>query len=382
MVDVTQTQACIQCGACVSNCMSMEVDPLFVGPAALAKAYRFVGDPRDGATRERLEDLAEDPHGMYDCTHCFQCVDACPKGVEPMNQIMRLRRIANGDHRIVDPNNGHRHEAGFVENVRRNGILNEADLMARLLRRQASPAHLPMLVDSLPGIVTGVTRAQDRRCGRSGTRTAADFRELQRYFDAIEARPKRVELNLYVSGYEDDPGSVPAARPARTRRRRSGPNPRKLRADTESRDEGRLLARLREPRLHPELQHSMARIAPLLGLTLVELDRASCCGAGVIAEHNQELADTLNARTFALAQRAANGAELMMNICSTCQGAHSECQERLDANTAYRDHVNETLAADGLRYERGIVNKNLLWLLVEDIGLDALRGLVSARSAA
>ena len=48
MIDVTQTMACIQCGACVSDCLSMEVDPLFIGPAALAKAYRFVGDPRDG----------------------------------------------------------------------------------------------------------------------------------------------------------------------------------------------------------------------------------------------------------------------------------------------------------------------------------------------
>ena len=48
MIDVTQRMACIQCGACVSDCLSMEVDPLFIGPAALAKAYRFVGDPRDG----------------------------------------------------------------------------------------------------------------------------------------------------------------------------------------------------------------------------------------------------------------------------------------------------------------------------------------------
>ena len=55
MVDVTQTMACIQCGACVSDCLSMEVDPLFVGPAALAKAYRFVGDPRDAQHHERLQ---------------------------------------------------------------------------------------------------------------------------------------------------------------------------------------------------------------------------------------------------------------------------------------------------------------------------------------
>src|SRR5439155_753906 len=56
MVDVTQTMACIQCGACVSDCLSMEVDPLFVGPAALAKAYRFVGDPRDAQQEARLRD--------------------------------------------------------------------------------------------------------------------------------------------------------------------------------------------------------------------------------------------------------------------------------------------------------------------------------------
>ena len=119
----------------------------------------------------------------------------------------------------------------------------------------------------------------------------------------------------------------------------------------------------------PELHGSMALVAGKLGIELVELDRASCCGAGVIAEHNQELADTLNARTFALAQQV-DGAEHMMNICSTCQGAQSECQERLDANTPYREHVNETLSAEGLHYEKGISNKHFLWLLVEEIGLE------------
>jgi len=126
----------------------------------------------------------------------------------------------------------------------------------------------------------------------------------------------------------------------------------------------------------PELHGSMAKVAPLLDIELVALDRASCCGAGVIAEHNQELADTLNARTFALAGEVA-GADLMMNICSTCQGAQSECQERLDANADYREHVNGNLAPDGLRYEKGsVVNKNFLWVLVEEIGLDGLRALV------
>ncbi|HEX7298346.1 MAG TPA: CoB--CoM heterodisulfide reductase iron-sulfur subunit B family protein [Solirubrobacteraceae bacterium] len=125
----------------------------------------------------------------------------------------------------------------------------------------------------------------------------------------------------------------------------------------------------------PELHGSMAKVAPLLDIELVELDRAACCGAGVIAEHNQELADTLNARTFALAQRV-DGADLMMNICSTCQGAQSECQERLDASAEYRAHINEHLTGDGLTYEKGLTNKNLLWLLVEELGLEELRSRV------
>jgi len=124
----------------------------------------------------------------------------------------------------------------------------------------------------------------------------------------------------------------------------------------------------------PELHGSVAKVAPLLDLDLVELDRANCCGAGVIAEHNQELVDTLNARTFAMAQEV-EGAAGMMNICSTCQGAQSECQERLDASSDYRKHINTHLSEERLRYDRRTDwwNKNFLWLLVEEIGLDALR---------
>jgi len=126
----------------------------------------------------------------------------------------------------------------------------------------------------------------------------------------------------------------------------------------------------------PELHGSMALIAERMGIELVTLDRANCCGAGVIAEHNQELADTLNARTFALAQATGFA---MMNICSTCQGAQSECQQRLDADSAYRAHVNEALEGQGLEYTKGKEgwsNKNFLWLLVEDYGLERLASLV------
>src|SRR3954452_6437365 len=121
----------------------------------------------------------------------------------------------------------------------------------------------------------------------------------------------------------------------------------------------------------PELHGSVEKVAPILDLELVELDRANCCGAGVIAEHNQELADTLNARTFAMAQ-SVEGAAGMMNICSTCQGAQSECQERLHASGSFRSAVKAHMWPQGLRYERGGSwwNKNLMWILVEEIGLD------------
>ena len=127
----------------------------------------------------------------------------------------------------------------------------------------------------------------------------------------------------------------------------------------------------------PELHGSMALVAEKLGIELVTLDRANCCGAGVIAEHNPELADTLNARTFAMAQATDLP---MMNICSTCQGAQSECQQRLDADDDYRSHINEALAGEGLEYvagKDGFENKNFLWLLVEDIGLETLSAMVS-----
>src|ERR1035437_8437865 len=129
-----------------------------------------------------------------------------------------------------------------------------------------------------------------------------------------------------------------------------------------------------KPKKFSVVARRIAQPIALLDIELIELDRAACCGAGVIAEHNQELADALNARTFALAQQTDG--ELMMNICSTCQGAQSECQERLDANAEYRERINGHLSEEGLSYQKGLTNKNFLWLLVEEIGLDALKAKV------
>ena len=213
MADVTQAVACIQCGACVSACLSMEVDPEFIGPAALAKAYRFVGDPRDAHHEDRLRDLAEDPHGIYDCTHCFACIEVCPKDVAPMSQIMRLRRRATGDYAIKDSNNGYGHEKAFVDIVERWGTLHEAQLLPRsfgdgsLVKGQTRPAAVKQLIDSAPAALRGLAR------GKVSPRKVLihpklpDQKEVRRIYEEIEGRDERIELNLYIVGEEGEGGA-------------------------------------------------------------------------------------------------------------------------------------------------------------------------------
>jgi succinate dehydrogenase / fumarate reductase iron-sulfur subunit len=212
MIDVTQSMACIQCGACVSACLSMEADPEFIGPAALAKAYRFVGDPRDGQTRERLYDLAQDPHGIYDCTHCFQCVDACPKGVAPMDQIMRLRRKAGDEQDIDDVNNGRRHELAFTKIIERKGTLDEALLQQESYapgvkgKLVPKPAGIKALVESLPtalrGIRTGKMRSLPKLIPGVHPKLPGDAQKhVKRVYEHAEEH--REELNLYITGEEE-----------------------------------------------------------------------------------------------------------------------------------------------------------------------------------
>ncbi|MGH2956254.1 MAG: succinate dehydrogenase/fumarate reductase iron-sulfur subunit [Solirubrobacterales bacterium] len=221
MIDVTQSMACIQCGACVSACLSMEADPDFIGPAALAKAYRFVGDPRDGEKEERLHDLANDPHGIYDCTHCFSCIDACPKGVAPMDQIMRLRRIASDEHEINDVNNGHRHEEAFAKIIEKKGTLDEALLLqesfAPGIKGKLKPPRgaIKALLESIPtairGIRTGKMRSLPKLIPGVHPKLPDGAQDhVKRIYD--HAEDHQVELNLYIKGEEgEDEAPVPEA---------------------------------------------------------------------------------------------------------------------------------------------------------------------------
>jgi len=114
-------QDCIMCGSCLSECTSREANPDYLGPAALAKAYRFVLDARDGATKERLKAYSE-PNGIWDCDTCLYCNEVCPMHVKPMDAIMAMREKAI---ELKIPSQGAKHALAFYETILKGGKLNE-----------------------------------------------------------------------------------------------------------------------------------------------------------------------------------------------------------------------------------------------------------------
>ena len=123
MENLLTAMNCIMCGCCVSDCTVLEVDDKFIGPAALAKAWRFVDDPRDSKRIDRLKDLNDEHGGFWDCTRCMQCVEVCPKGVAPMDKIMELRDIAlnNG----LTNTYGAKHASAVSNHIEHSGRIDE-----------------------------------------------------------------------------------------------------------------------------------------------------------------------------------------------------------------------------------------------------------------
>jgi succinate dehydrogenase / fumarate reductase iron-sulfur subunit len=88
-----KAETCIMCGACYSACSVIGLTKEYIGPHALLKAFMRVLDPRDGAPEERLADLM-DGDGVYRCHTIFNCIDACPKELNPTQAIETLRKLA------------------------------------------------------------------------------------------------------------------------------------------------------------------------------------------------------------------------------------------------------------------------------------------------
>lgn len=119
---IDDSSTCIMCAACYSDCNVLEVDDNFLGPAALAKAQRFVSDSRDAKTLERVKALSE-PGGIWDCTHCGECVERCPKPAQPFYRIKEIMTVALKEG--VHNNIGARHALSFTKSVTHSGRLNE-----------------------------------------------------------------------------------------------------------------------------------------------------------------------------------------------------------------------------------------------------------------
>tara|TARA_B100000029_G_scaffold22593_1_gene22626 strand:- start:1876 stop:2652 length:777 start_codon:yes stop_codon:yes gene_type:complete len=90
-----QFSSCIKCGLCNSACPTMAMDTSFVGPQALAQAYRYIADTRDKGKNNRLK-IIDDSHGIWRCHFAGSCSQVCPKGVDPAMGIQLLRSYLLG----------------------------------------------------------------------------------------------------------------------------------------------------------------------------------------------------------------------------------------------------------------------------------------------
>ena len=123
----------------------------------------------------------------------------------------------------------------------------------------------------------------------------------------------------------------------------------------------------------PELNQSTQKIAPLLGIELVELPGAPCTGAGVLESQNPVLADTYNAKTLALAEELNLP---LMTICSTCIGCLRKSNKKLSENEGYRAEVNDVLKSGGHTYHGGVDVTHILYVIIKEVGIDNLRDMV------
>jgi succinate dehydrogenase / fumarate reductase iron-sulfur subunit len=119
---------CIQCGNCFYACPSVQVNGDYIGPAALLKAFRFNADVRDNAKDERLEIVNQEGAGVWDCVKCYECAEACPKELSPIDKITKLHNQIFEENLATD-NVATRHAVGFKSSIQKHGFLDEGELV-------------------------------------------------------------------------------------------------------------------------------------------------------------------------------------------------------------------------------------------------------------
>lgn len=129
---LNQLGNCILCGACYSECNALEVNPAFVGPHALAKAYRTLVDSRDDQQQTRLEQYNQSESGVWGCTRCQYCNVACPMDVEPMEQIGKIKQQILAKSTAED-SRAIRHRKVLVDLVKEDGWIDERKFGLRVV---------------------------------------------------------------------------------------------------------------------------------------------------------------------------------------------------------------------------------------------------------
>ena len=333
------------CGCCVSECNSMESDPEFFGPAALAKGFRFVGDPRDQTAVERLERY-NDEHGIWDCTRCYFCNERCPKGVDPRDAIAKLG--AESIRLGIDRDMGAKHALWFVHSAKTTGWLRETELVPKTqgvlgalkemkfalnLFKHGKVPLIPHVADEVQEAraLYEVVKSQDKG-GAAGIVQAE--RALGRLeHGAARGRDRGGGGGMKVAYYKGCLASLSAK----------------------------------------ELDTSTQALAPKLGIELEELDAVTCCGAGDIHEAEPDYYLHLNARILAYAE--ATGCDTLMTICNVCTLNLRQANLALQNDDALRVRVNENLEKVGAPpYNGGVEVKHLLWLIAEGDGYERLKG--------
>lgn len=156
---------CIQCGICSSECEQLALNPEYLDPFILNRAYRFAVDSRDAAPEEHIRPALE--HDLWKCMHCYGCVSQCPKGIRLDREITYLRQESM---RMGETENlGARHAYAFHDDVRSKGRLNEMTLplktegVLKTMRRipfawrmvrsgKLNPLHMPKAVKGIEGV--------------------------------------------------------------------------------------------------------------------------------------------------------------------------------------------------------------------------------------
>ena len=294
----------------------MESDPDFLGPAALAKGFRFVGDARDGATIERLERYSEE-HGIWDCTRCYFCNERCPKGVDPRDAIAKLG--AEAMKVGIDRDMGAKHAKWFVTSAKTTGWLRETELVPKTQGVVKAIKEIKFAMSLLP---------KGKVPPPFPPHVAADVGESRALFDLVKTQGRdgaagivqgeKALLHLSETSASIDGGpSRPLRRPALVRqavpsRRRAGFGRLGFPSVKQVAYYKGCLASLSAK----ELDTSTKALAPKLGYELLELDSVTCCGAGDIHEAEPDYYLHLNARILAYA--AATGADTLMTVCNVC----------------------------------------------------------------